>query len=256
MDINPLSTYSSQELFLILLVFCRVGSALMLVPGLGEAYVSPRIRLLFALAMSVALSGTVRHLIPELPSSPLVLAVLVTQEVTIGVFLGFVVRVMFATLHTAGMIVAMHSSLATAMMFDANQSTQGSVFGILLNTAAVMLFFSTGLYYSMLVGFADSYALFSAGDDLPSHDMAIYMAKLVTESFNVAFKLSSPVVIISLVVYVGSGVLARLMPSMQVFFVIMPLQILISLVIFTVTLSAALLGFFDYLEYTLIQLFH
>ena len=44
-----------EELFVIFLVFTRTGAALMVMPGFGEAYVPPRVRLLIALAISCLL---------------------------------------------------------------------------------------------------------------------------------------------------------------------------------------------------------
>ena len=44
------------EIFAILLIFVRVGAAMMLLPGYAEPYVLPRIRLLLALMISLAVS--------------------------------------------------------------------------------------------------------------------------------------------------------------------------------------------------------
>lgn len=79
----------------------------------------------------------------------------------------------------------------------------------------------------------------------------MYLAQTLNKSFAIAFKLAAPVVAMSLTIYLGGGVLARLMPAIQVFFIIIPLQILISILVFTVTLTAVMLWFFDYLEETL-----
>lgn len=47
-----------------LLTFARIGTLMMLLPGLGEQSVSPRIRLAFALLVSLILFPMVRPLLP------------------------------------------------------------------------------------------------------------------------------------------------------------------------------------------------
>src|SRR5690606_23569742 len=105
--------------------------------GIGEAYISARARLFLALTTGLVLTPVVQPLIPPIPGSPLGLTVLLMAEITIGVFMGLLSRMLIAAMHTAGMIIAMQSGLAAAMMFDPTAGTQGSPFGNLLSLTAV-----------------------------------------------------------------------------------------------------------------------
>lgn len=86
-----LSQFLAAELFAFLLIFCRMGSAIMLLPGFGEAYVSPRVRLLFALMLSLLLVPVIRSL-PPLPTSVLGLFNIMIAEILIGLFIGGLTR--------------------------------------------------------------------------------------------------------------------------------------------------------------------
>lgn len=234
------------ELFAILLVFCRLGSALMVVPGIGDAYVPVNVRLLLALAISVVMSPLLLPDLPAIPDSPLALFILLLQEILIGLFFGGVTRILIGTIHTAGMIMAFQSSLASALLFDVTQGSQGSAIGNFIGTVSLALIFATDLHHVMLAALYDSYTLFLPGILPPIGDFPEYVARLMAESFAIAFRLAAPLVVVGLILYLGAGVLSRLMPAMHVFFVIIPLQISIAFFVLMTTLSGALLMYFDY----------
>lgn len=236
------------ELFAFLLVFCRMGSTIMLLPGFGETYVSPRVRLLMALAISFVVTPLVQPSMPEIPGSPFGLAVLLAAEITVGIFLGLLSRMLLSTMHTAGMIIAFQSGLASALAFDMNAGTQGSPFGTLLSIAAVTMLFTLNLHHVMLTGVADSYTLFTPGVFPPVEDFAQMAARMLSSIFLIATAFAAPHIVAGLLVYLASGILSRLMPAMQVFFIIMPAQIMTSLFILVVSVSSGMLMYMNYFE--------
>lgn len=249
-----LEQFLVTELFAFLMVFSRLGAAMMLLPGIGESYVSARSRLMLALTVSLVMTPMLQSAMPALPGAPLALAVLLVAEITVGVFIGLLSRMLISAMHTAGMIIAFQSGLAAAMMFDMNAGTQGSPFGNLLTTAAVMLLFALNLHHVMLMGVADSYSLFLPGTFPPVGDFAMMAANIVSSIFAISLAFTAPHIVVGLLVYLGAGVLARLMPAMQVFFVIMPAQILASFFILMVTVSAGMLMYMSFFEDMLVSL--
>lgn len=239
------------EIFAWLLIFCRVGAGMMVMPGFGETYVSPRFRLLMALTISVALTPVLRPLMPAVPTSPLALTVLLVAEIMVGLFIGGVSRLLVSATHVAGQIMAFQSGLSTATIFDFNQATQGTLLGNLLSVTAVILIFVMDLHHLMLRSLADSYTLFAPGTFPPTGDFATLVTNVVGKSFMVAIQLSSPLIVVGLMIYLGAGVLARLMPAMQVFFILLPPQILVSFFIVMTTISGFMLWYMNYFQETL-----
>ena len=246
-----LERFLVTELFAFLLVFCRLGAAIMLLPGFGESYVSMRARLLLAVTITILITPITQSYMPAVPSSPLSLGVLIGTEITIGVFIGMLSRILLSAMHTAGMLIAFQSGLSAALMFDPNAGTQGSPFGTLLSLAAIMLIFALDLHHVMLSAVADSYSLFPAGQFIPIGDFVMMATQVVSSGFTIAFLFAAPHIVIGMMVYLGSGILARLMPNMQVFFVIMPLQITVSFIILALSISSALLVYMSYFENSL-----
>lgn len=232
-----------NDTFSILLVFARVGAAVMLLPGFGESYVTPRMRLMFAVVLSIVVTPIVAKLLPSLPANAIALMLLLAGEIVIGLFIGGLVRLLVTSLHVAGVVIGYHTSLANAMVFDPGNAQQGSVIGTFLNLLGVFLIFMSDLHHLMLMALTDSYALFVPGLALPVGDFSDLAAQWVAQSFSVGLRIAAPFVVVGLVFYIGLGLLARLMPQVQVFFVAMPLQVMLGFFILMLVLSASMTWF-------------
>ena len=115
-----MSAIGPDTVLLVFLIFCRIGTAIMLLPGFGEAYVSARIRLMLALMFSILLTPVLTT-IPEMPTTMFGLTSLVVAEILTGLFLGGISRIIISALHIAGTIIALQSSLASALVQDVTQ---------------------------------------------------------------------------------------------------------------------------------------
>jgi flagellar biosynthesis protein FliR len=157
----------TAEVFRLLLIFVRLGSAMAIMPGLAEVYVAGRVRLLLAFGLSLVLAGPLGPTLPAMPEEPLALARLIATEVVLGLFIGSTAKVIFAALHIAGTTIALHSGLATAAIFDPNEATQGTLPGNFLTTTALVLLFVTDSHHLLVEALAASYATLPPGDALP-----------------------------------------------------------------------------------------
>ncbi len=226
--------------FAFILTFVRIGSAVMIMPGLGDSFVPGRIRLHLALALTLALFPLLMPLMPVPIPATGKLIVLITMEFIVGIFFGTIARIFMTALDTAGMIISLQSGLANAQLFNPALAAQGSLMGAFLSVTGVVVLFTTNLHHLLIIGVMESYQLFPIGEIPDTGSMADLMARTVSASFSIGLKIAAPFVVITLLIYVGMGVLARLMPQVQVFLLAMPLQILISLATLALVLSAIL----------------
>lgn len=243
-----LQQFLASDLFAPMLVFCRIGSAMMLLPGFGEVYVALRVRLVISLAITAIVTPAVILQLPPLPAGPLGLFVLVGGEIMIGLYLGAYARFLVSALHTAGVIVSFQSSLANAQLFDPNTAQQGSLIGTYLSVIGVFLIFFANLHHVMLLALVDSYTLFLPGAPIPTGDFAEMAAKVLVQSFALALKIAAPLIVVGMVFYLGLGLLARLMPQVQVFFIAIPLQIALGFFVLALTLTAGMTIFLGHFE--------
>lgn len=233
------------NVFQYFMVFARIGGAIAYMPGFGEAYVSMRARLVFALMLSLVMLPLVRDSVPALPSHPAELGLMVLGEVTIGIFFGLICRIIHMATLSAGMIIALQIGIANALTSDPTTAQQGAITGNFLSAAAVVLIFATGLDHATIQALAGTYGLFTPGAMPDLGDMANVISRIVADSFTLAMQMTAPFLVYGLIVQVGMGLLARLMPTLQVFFVIMPLQLLVGFGLMAVTVSAALIWLLD-----------
>lgn len=225
-----------------------MGSAIMILPGFGEGYVPARARLLLAAMFSVALAPVIKSL-PPMPDNVMTLTTLLLAEIMIGLFLGGLSRMLIAAIHMAGMIIAYQSSLASALTQDlAHTQAQGTSLGNLLGVSALVLLFATDLHHLMLRGLAESYTLFHAGQFPVVADFANHATHTMDGTFHMAMQIAAPHLVIGLMIYLGAGIIARLMPNIQIFFLLMAPQLLTSFFILMISASAMMLWYMEYIK--------
>ena len=244
----------SVEIFAFMMVFVRLGAALMVMPGFGEPSIPARYRLSMALFITLALSPLVVPLIPAQPDSGLEIFLLVGGETVIGLVIGATGRLMMTALHTAGTVIAFQSSLGFAQLVDPTQGIQGAMVASFFSVLGVVLIFATNLHQMMLRALYDSYALFPPGRVPDTGDLATMAQGLLSGSFRVGMQIAAPFIVYGITFYIGVGLLTRLMPRLPIFFVIMPLQITASLIILAIVLSSSMIWFLNYFEGRMVAL--
>lgn len=237
----------SGQVYEFLLVFARVGSMIMLLPGFANPGPPARIRLSFALVLTLVILPDAAPSAPEFTTTRAALAVLMA-EVILGLALGTLLRFLMMALAVAGQIIAMQTGMAMAMNFDPAQNQQGAVFSTFLSVLATTLIFVTGLHHAFMQGIAGSYNVLPPGLNYAASDFAVLSLDLVSQGMGVAMQMASPLIVFGIVFYSGMGVVAKLMPQANIFFISMPLNILFGLVIFAATLGTILLVWLDFAE--------
>jgi flagellar biosynthesis protein FliR len=221
-----LTEFLPNNAFAAMLVFARIGSAMMLLPGFGEVYVLARYRLLFALIFSGLLLPILAPILPPMPQSPAQLLLVLGGELVIGVFIGTLTRMILAALQTGGQLVSLQIGLSAAQIFNPMEATQESIPGTFYAILGVLLIFTTNLHHLMLRGLVDSYAVFVPGHLPPVEDLSQTIAQAVAASFRLGIEIAAPFIVLGTVFFVGLGLIGRLVPQLQVLFVAQPLQIL------------------------------
>ena len=219
------------------LIFARVGALLMTIPGIGESYVPPRIRLSLALVISLALAPVVVGYLPPLPATMGGVAGWVIREVATGLMIGALLRMMLSALATAGEIVSLQTTLAFAQTANPLQAQPGSTLAAFLTLLGVTLIFATDTHHLFIAGLAGSYEVIPPVSPLLLNDFAAMAVRTVGDSFLLGVQLAAPVLVFSMIFNLASGLVGRVMPQFQIFFVTAPLSIILGLSIFALSLG-------------------
>ena len=234
--------------FVYILVFARTGAMVMLLPGIGGgAGVPPRVRLLLALAISLALTPELAHLYPvQAPTNMFALGVTVVQEVVAGLLVGAMAQIIMSALTVAGSLIATQLGLAYAQQLDPSMGEQNAVVGNFLTLLGTVLIFATNLHHLAIGAVQGSYTLLPPGAPLPTGDMAELTVRLVSGSFLLGVQLAAPFLILGFAVNAAMGLLARMMPQLQVFFIAAPINIVSGFLLMMLVLSAMMTLFLSY----------
>ena len=240
--------------FGLVLVFSRIGAACILLPGIGEVELPGMVRAGFTLALSILLLPVLAPLLPGVPLSGWVIFAKVTAEIVTGLWLGWLTRLLMQALPVAGQFAASMVGLASVLQPDPGLGPQTTALSRMFAMAAPVALFATGLYALPLAALAGSYHLVAPGELLPAVDGAPGAVAAVGEAFALALRLAAPFVAAGLVWQGGLGLLARLVPALQVFAAAMPGQILGGLLLLMLLAGGMLAAWQDALRTALAML--
>lgn len=223
----------------------------MMLPALGETSIPARVRLLLSLSISLIIYGLLREFIPMMPISPIALFILLFSEILIGLMIGISIRLFVSALHIAGTVIAMQSGLAMAQAFDPSQGGQSSLVATFMTLVGITLIFMTDLHHLMILGMYNSYSLFPIGGEIIIGDFAELISNTVAASFKLGIQMATPIIVYALVFNAGLGIIARLVPQIQVFFVAIPINVAMGFIIMAVVISAIMTWFIDHFAQSL-----
>lgn len=227
------------------IVFCRIGSCLMLVPGYSSTNVPPQIRLFVALVTTFALSpilvSVLKPLVDDAP--PLTLALLIGTELLVGSVIGLGGRVFFLALQTMSTVMASAIGLSNipGVPIGDNDPTPASV--PLIMAAVTTLFFLTDQHWQVLRGLMNSYDVWHPGEKL-SGEMALnQLTSRLTDAFVLTLRITSPFIVYSVIVNFSVGLINKLTPSIAVYFVSVPFVLVGGLLLLYLTSDELLTQF-------------
>jgi flagellar biosynthetic protein FliR len=231
-----------------LLTFARVGTMVMLLPGVGEMNMPSRVRLGIALVLTAILlpAHQKAYTVDLNTLGPVI--VMLFQEILIGGVLGMTARLAISALQVAGSVIAQQLGLGFVTAVDPTQNQQGLLVGNFLAVLGVTLIFATDMHHLVIAGLNDSYSIFAPGEVPIVGDMAQHITKVIAISFKIGIQLAAPFLVFGLLFNLGLGVLSRLMPQMQVFFIGLPLSILLGFLLLLLVIGVMMGTFTNYIE--------
>jgi len=231
-----------------LLTFARVGTMVMMMPGIGEMNMPARVRLTIALVLTAILlpAHQAAYTINLSALGPVIM--MLFQEIVIGAVLGLTARLAVSGLQVAGSVIAQQLGLGFVTAVDPTQNQQGLLVGNFLAVLGITLIFATDMHHLVIAALNDSYYIFAPGEVPIVGDIAKHITLVVAGSFKIGIQLSAPFLVFGLLFNVGLGVLSRLMPQMQVFFIGLPLSIILGFALLIVVVGAMMGTFTGYLE--------
>ncbi|ALL14040.1 flagellar biosynthetic protein FliR [Caulobacter henricii] len=228
---------TAAQVYVAGLVFARVGAMVMLMPGIGDDSVPPRIRLSFALLMALLLTPLVQNTVGGVPTSVGGLWGQVIHEILIGLMIGSVLKLFFTAMSTAGEVISMQTTLSFAQTTNPSMGQSSTAVATFLSMLGLTLIMATDLHHLFIGAIVKSYDLFPFSRAVPVNDAATLAVRTVADSFSLGVQLAAPVIVFSLVFNLAVGLVGRVMPAFQIFFVASPLSVILGLSLLALSLG-------------------
>jgi flagellar biosynthesis protein FliR len=210
----------------VFLVFCRIGSCLMLVPGYGSARVPVQVRLL----LSIGANAAIFSLAPPFEGKPMVLpalpelARLSAIETSKGVFIGFMARFFFAALQFVAVAAASAIGLNSSEP-SAEDGEQQPALTSLVTITATALFFIADQHLEILRALVQSYGVLGFGAAMGDETRLPDLIWVLGSASLLALQLCSPLLVYAIIVNRLFGILNKFSPQIPVFFISPPFTV-------------------------------
>ena len=228
-------------------VFSRIGACLLVMPGFSSPRVPVQVRLFIAVAVSLALTPLQLDIVRPLLSDgePLHLLRLMGSELFIGAAIGMLGRVFFIALEFIGVAVAMSVGLSSNLGAPIEADEPLPAISTLMTLAATALMFLTDLHLEVFKALQASYANLPVSDGFVPQFALNQLVSKSNEAFLIAVRIGSPFMIFSLAVNVAMGLVGKLVPGIQTFFLATPFLLIGGLILLSLVFKPMLLLFIE-----------
>lgn len=221
-----------KDIFPFFMILGRVLGMMITAPGFGEVYIPLNIRLILAAGLTLALTFVASPHIPVMPSAFWESSLLLMGEISIGLFIGVAVKIIFSALHVAGTIIGYQGGLLNAFVQDPTFEEQASLPALFLMIVAMYLLFATNTHHEIILALTESYKLLPPISFKQFSHVSGELVSMLIHTFSVSFiiavQISSPFIVLGFLIFAGLGIINRLLPQIQVFFIFQPAQVILS----------------------------
>jgi flagellar biosynthetic protein FliR len=226
---------ASTYVLSIFLVFCRVGTCMMVAPGYSRSNIPVQVRLFLAINVTLMLvpllEATVRPAVEGATTSAIV--GVICSELMIGFVIGLSARVFFSALETMATLIASAIGLATASVVEDGEHVPALV--PIITLSAAVLFFLTDQHWELLRGLISSYRIWVPTVGISLESSLSQLVENLSDAFTLALRVASPFVIYAVIVNFAVGLANKLTPAIPVYFISIPFVLLGGLMLFYLT---------------------
>lgn len=228
------------------IAFCRIGGCVMVLPGFSSARIPPFIRLLVAVAVSMAVLPLLWDTIyPKVSVAGHGYIVLVISETFIGVMFGLIARFYTLGLQFAGSTVAMMIGFNAPGSSDVIEDTPENQLTNLISFAGLMLLFALDFHHVVFRALVDSYSAMAVGDIVDPQKALITLTDTLAATFYIMLRLASPFILYGLMFNISVGMINKLAPQIPVYFISTPYLLMGGLFMLYLSIAALVQQFAD-----------
>lgn len=220
-----------------LLVLVRINAMIMIAPFFSSGVIPFRMKAMLSFFIALVIFPVLAAGGVKLPTTTGVYYLLVLQEAMVGIFIGFLVSIIFSAFQLSGQYYAAQIGFGINEVFDPLSQVSVPVIGQLKNFIGLLVFLMINGHHFMIEAICRSFELapvFSASRHATAGYLK-YISYTFSGMFIVALKIALPIVAVSFLISVAMGVLAKAAPQMNIMMLGFPFQIFGAFILLIVT---------------------
>ncbi len=208
-----------------LLIFLRISAAFFASPVYGHAAIPVLVKVFIALILAYIVFLTIdkSNIVVEYTLGWLFANAV--KEIITGLILGFMLNFVFHGIRYAGSYIGLNMELSMAETIDPIDGSSTNVVGQALYMASLVLFFLINGHHYVISALVSSFSIVHIGKFVVNRPVYQLLVKYSAAVFVIAVKIASPIIVSYFLIYIAEGIISKVLPQMQVFFVIQPLVV-------------------------------
>lgn len=243
--ISEILGLSYNQFILFFLTLVRISALLMVAPIFGSQVIPVRMKIFISLFLTLIIWPIINTQDKVVYLSFKSLISMTGKEIIIGLFLGFNAKFIFEAFQFAGRLISHQMGLAMAELINPESGAQASPVGTVFSLLTILFFLNLNGHHFIISAIYKSFEMVPiVNSNLIRPAAGEKMLSMFNEIFTTGLKLAAPAMAIIFLIEVCMGIMGRLVPQMNIFFIGLPLRLGVGLLIL-VALMPVLYMFFE-----------
>jgi len=220
-----MSTILVTDFVILLLIFVRILSAFFSAPLFSHSAFPavPKIFIAFLIAYIVFSMTDKTKVNVEFGTWFLVSNVV--KEAMIGLIIGYSLNMVFYGISFAGSLIGFDVGLSAAQLLNPFEESENNIIGELIYFMAMLIFLLINGHHYLIRALHTSFSIVPIGNYIIKKPLFEILMKYAVSVFVIAIKIAAPFLVSFFLINIAEGIMSRVIPQMQVFFVTQPLKI-------------------------------
>lgn len=223
------------DFIIVLLIFLRILAAFLAAPIFNNAAIPVLAKIFLAFVIAYIIFLVRDNSAVKVETGLFWLFINACKEIITGLLIGYSLNLVFYGFSYAGSLIGFDMELAMAEALNPLDNTNTNILGQVIYMGAILIFFLLNGHHYLIRALVYSFTIVPLGKFTVSKPVFDLILKYSAGVFIIAIKISAPFLISFFLINVAEGIIARVIPQMQVFFVVQPLKISIGFLLLIMT---------------------
>lgn len=233
-----LAAIGAHTFYTFLLLFARTSGMLSFAPVLGNRGIPNPLKAGLALMVSLAVTPLLEPRTGAIPTSLLTLFLQLAGEAMVGMMIGFIARLFFSAVEMAGFLVDTQMGFGFLQLQNPFAEQPGSVLSVFQYQIALVLYLLMNGHLLLIGGVVDSFGVILPGGFAPQGEMGMAFLPILQALLLLCLRIALPAIAVLMVMEFAFGLMARMVPTLNVFFIGSPAKVIVGLTSIGVLLPA------------------